>query len=429
MPVRLAQVGSYLDDRLAFFAERMDESGAAVRCRLNGDGWLLNDPEDVRHVLVRNEANYVKARRVTGPRAEYPPPHSLLTSAGQEHRRRRRAMRGAFPRRLVEAVAERTRANAERLAGSWVDGTELDVAAAIGELTQRTLLETLLSSAPSEHLDRLAAATRARRRAFERHFLSLLPIPHALPSPANGEYLRATRMLRAAVDEEIAARRSAARRPGDMLSLLMETTFDDGTAMSDLEVREEVLMLSLTGYDSVNEALQWTLYLLARHPEADAALAAEALAGAQTAYATSAIRESLRLFPPTWMFVRIALGEDPLPSGAVIPAGAKAYACPYVVQRNPAYWPEPDRFLPERFADGAADGRPRYAYFPFGGGPHVCIGEMLAMAQIVAVLATVARRWRLSLPDGAVVVPDGGLTLCPRGGLRMRAELRESTLR
>jgi cytochrome P450 len=293
-------------------------------------------------------------------------------------------------------------------------------------LAQRNILETLLGPAADGSLDRLAAASRNRKRAFERHFVSLFPVPQLLPSQANRDYLRATRLLRAAVDEEIAARRSAGRRPDDMLSLLMETTFDDGTAMSDREVREEVMMLTLTGYDSVNEALQWTLCLLAQHPEADAALAAEALAGAQTAYATSAIRESLRLFPPTWMVVRCALGEDRLPSGATIPAGAKAYLCPYVVQRNPAYWPEPDRFLPARFADGAANGRPRYAYFPFGGGPHVCIGEMLAMAQIVAVLRTLARRWQLSLPDGVVVVPDGGLTLRPRGGLRMRAELRES---
>ena len=342
-----------------------------------------------------------------------------------------------FPRHLVEGLVERARANSGRLADSWDDGAQVDVAEAMTALAQRNILETLLGCATDERLDQLAAASRARQRAFERHFVSLFPVPQGVPSRANRDHLRATRLLRAAIATEIEARRPAAKRRGDLLSMLLDMTYEDGSPMSDREVRDEVLMISLTGYDSVCEALQWTLYLLARNPEADAALAAEVRAEAngrgpspsQLPYTTSVVRESLRLFPPTWMFVRLARGDDRLPSGGRIPAGAKAYLCPYVVHRNPRYWPEPERFVPDRFADPAANGRPRYAYFPFGGGSHVCIGETLAMAQIVAVLATIAQRRRLSLPAHDEVVPEGGLTLRPRGGLVMRAELRTSSAR
>ena len=430
VPAGLPLVGdlpAYLSDRLAYFAARGNGSGPIVRCRLAGDGYLLNEPEDIRHVLVRNEANYVKSRRVTGPRAEYPSPRSLLTSTGADHRRRRLALQGIFRRPLVERLVDTARANAGRLAESWRDGAEVDVGEAMTALAQRNILETLLGSASEEQLDRLAAATAARRRAFERHFVSVFPLLEYVPLRLNRDHLRVTRRLHAAIGSEIDARRAGAERPADLLSMLMDATFDDGATMSDRELRQEVLTFSLTGYDSVSEALTWTLYLLAQNPEVDAALAREALGASpspQLPYATSVVRESLRLFPPTWIFVRIALGDDELPSGARIAARAKVYLCPYVVHRDPRHWPEPARFLPDRFADGAANGRPRYAYFPFGGGTHVCIGESLAMAQIVTVLATLAARHRLTLTPNREVLPEGGLSLRPKEPLRMRVEPR-----
>ena len=396
-----------------------------VRVRLARSGYLLNDPEDVRHVLVGNHGNYVKSRRLAGARGRYPPPAALLTSAGAEHRRRRRSMQQAFRRPLVDALVARAGANAQRLASSWREGEEIDLGGAMAALAQRNILEALFGDSSGEGLDRLAAASRARKRAFERHFLSLFPLPQYLPTAANRGYVGATRRLDEAIAAEIAARRAADGEPADLLATLMRLRFDDGRRMTDREVREEVLMLSLTGYDSVSEALTWTLYLLARAPEVDAAVAEEArTTSANGAYATRVVRESLRLFPPTWIFVRLARDEDRLPSGARIPAGAKLYLCPYVVHRDARHWPDPNRFDPERFADAVESGRPRYAYFPFGGGPHVCIGETLALAQIVTVLATVASSHRLTLAPGQRVVPEGGLTLRPRDGLRMRVERR-----
>jgi cytochrome P450 len=419
----------YRRDRLAFFARCADESGAVVRCRLSGTGYLLNAPEDIRHVLVRNAANYVKARRASGGRAAYPRPHSLLTSEGAEHRRKRRALQRLFRQRLVELVVARSRVNAGRLVDSWEEGTQVQVHAAMTALAQRNILETLLGPIEEPRLAALAAASAARRRAFEGLFFSLLPFPDYVPHARNRRHRAATRSLRAAVAEEIATRRAATERRDDLLSMLMDATYEDGAELTEQELTDEVLTISLTGFDSVSEGLTWTLYLLARHPEVDVAVASEAHGGesdpVRLPVATSAVKESLRLYPPTWLYVRLAREDDRLPGGVRVPAGAKVYLCPFVVHRDARHWPEPERFNPRRFANGAADGRQRYAYFPFGGGPHVCIGETLAMSQIVTVLAEVTRRWRLELArPGQIVQPEGGLSLRPRSGLWMRPHHR-----
>src|SRR5947209_10298679 len=423
----LNAVRAYLDDRLAFFAGLLDETGAAVPCRLVGGGYLLNSPEDIRHVLVRNPSGYVKSRRLAGPAAAYPTQNVLLTSRDLKHRRRRQLMQRAF-RPFVEIVAERTRVNAERLARSLHDGGAVDLTEAMTALVQRSLFEALAASATSETHDRLAAAVRERADAFDSHFVSLLPLPSFVPSAANRRLIRATRELRSAIAREVADRRASAERPDDLLSLLMEASDEDGARLDDHDVREEAISIALTGYDSVTQALQWTLYLLARNRDADEKVAAEARAAtsAETSrpYALSVIRESLRLFPPTWIFVRIAGADDRLPSGTTISRGAKLYLCPYVVHRNPHLWPEPERFRPHRFGPDARNGRPRYAYFPFGGGPHVCIGEVLAVTQIAIVLASVVPRRRLTLPSAQTVVPYAGLSLRPSAAVMMHAQAR-----
>jgi cytochrome P450 len=423
----LGGVRGYLHDPLTFFLAHADDSGRAVPCPLLGDGCLLNGPDDIGHVLARNAPNYVKSRRVAGPRATYPPPYTLLTSHGPDHRRRRRAMQPIF-RAIGAKIVERTRVNTERLAASLRDGERIDATEAMTVLAQRSLLEALLGTGADDSIDRMAAALRARWQAFEGHFLSLFPAPQALPSGRNREWASATVALRSAIDAEIADRRDRPRLGADVLSLLMTVTDEDARPLTDREVRDEAMSISLTGYDSVTQALQWTFYLVGRHAEVDARIAEEAItAGAAPAarpYAMSVIRESLRLFPPTWLLVRIARAADRLPSGATIAAGAKVYVSPYVVQRNPTVWPEPERFDPGRFAPGAGNRRSRYAYLPFGGGPHVCIGEAVAVPQIAQVLAGMVAHHRLVPSRACDAVPFAGLTLRPSGALEMRVEAR-----
>ncbi len=402
----LGHLPAYMRDPLAFFSSCGNGTGPVVECRLAGAGYLLREPEDIRHVLVQNQAGYVKARRLTGPRARYPDPSTLLTSAGEVHRRKRLAIQRIFRRSLSERVEERARVNAAHLAASWAPQTELELPAAMRRLAQRNILE-LLFGAGAAGIDALGEASAARRRAIERVLFSAFPLPEFLPGPTNVTYARATRRLRVAVAAAIAQRRSAPR--DDIVSELV------GVGLSDEEVSDEVITFSLTGYDSVSEALAWTLMLVAERPDV-----ADAVAAGDGALATDVVRESLRLYPPTWLFARIVVEDDTLPSGARLPAAAKVYLCPWVVHRDPRLWEDPERFDTARFAPDARGERQRYAYFPFGGGSHVCIAETLAMAQVVAVLETITAAHRLTAV-GDPAEPVGGLTLSPHPGLRVRS--------
>jgi cytochrome P450 len=431
----LGHLPAYRRDRLGFFESCANGSDAVTECRLGGRGYVLNDPRDIRHVLVGNQRNYDKVRRLAGPRPRWLRRRSLLTSSGTDHRRKRRMMQPVFRRPLAEIIAERSHANTVSLVEGWRAGEEFEVSGAMMALAQRNILETLFDS-PSEKLIRTMAEGAAARRRFVQHFhFSAFPLPEYLPLNVNFDHLRARRRVYAAVDAEIEARRSVSDPPQDLLTWLIGATGEDGTRMSDEEIRDEVITFSMTGFETVGEALTWTLFLLSEHPEVDARMATEVGAefdperatadrGAGLPYSKAVIQESLRLYPPTWIYGRIALGEDTLPSGASIQAGSKLYLCPYVIHRNPRFWDEPERVDPGRFMNGSARGE-RYAYFPFGGGPRVCIGEQLAMAEMLTVLATIVERYHLTIPADREVDPAPDLTLTPRGGLRMRAEPRD----
>lgn len=412
----LGDVPAYVRDRLGFFAVAAN-APAAVRCRLGSDGYVLNDPDDVRHVLATNHANYAKARRLAGHRPEWRSGRGLLTSTGAAHLRKRRMLQPIFREALVQRVAERARANADELLDRWRPGTEVDVAGPLMDLAQRNIFETLLGSAPEDRVRRLADASRARRRFVENVYFSPFPFPEYLPTPTNAAYAREMRRVDPAVYAAIAERRRARQRPDDLLTMLMDARDEEGRGLGDRELRDEILTLALTGHETVGEALAWTLYLLAEHPDAAARVSDDG-------FALRVLKESMRLFPPTWIYARVARVADELPSGARVSPGTMIYLSPYALHRSPRLWPDPERFDPDRFLPEAVRARPRYAYFPFGGGPHVCIGESIALAQILAVLGRVVARFRFTVAPAWEVVPEAGLTLRPRGGLPMRLEER-----
>jgi cytochrome P450 len=230
-------------------------------------------------------------------------------------------------------------------------------------------------------------------------------------------------------------RREDAGQRNDLLSLLVKARYEDGTGMTDKQVHEEVLVLLVTGHETIGEALSWTSYLLARHPDVASRLFAEVdavLDGRvpqsedllKLEYVGMVLAESMRLYPPTWIFVRMARNDDTLPSRVTIPAGSKLYLCQYVMHRNPLYFPDPDRFDPERFSESAKKTRPKFSYFPFGGGPRVCIGEAFAKMEGVLVLAMVAQRFTLQLVPGGKIVPEPKMTLRPKSGILMTVRHR-----
>lgn len=262
------------------------------------------------------------------------------------------------------------------------------------------------------------------------------PFPEWMPSRIGAAYRREMRRIDHILYQAIRERREGVRIFKDMLSLLIHTTYDDGNGMSDKQIRDEALTLLVTGYETIGEALAWTWYLLSQHPDVESKFLAElreVLDGRfpcvadlpKLRYTAMVLAESMRLFPPTWMFVRMASQVDILPSGVTIPAGAKLYLCQYVMHRNARYWPNSDRFDPERFTEAAKKERPQFSYFPFSGGARACIGEHFAKMEGILVLAMVAQQFKLTLVPGQTIVPEPMMTLRSKKGIMMRIQQRD----
>src|SRR5439155_3876722 len=344
----------------------------------------------------------------------------LLTSEGEDWWRQRRLMQPAFYRervaRIGDGVTEATLAMAERWGSNVRTGEPLDVAAEMGSLTLRITTRALFSVDISQEADSLG-----HRIAEGLGYLI---------SPDTPEFLRG----RAGVEETVSAiieeRRTDDREYADLLAMLFAARDQDtGEAMSDREVRDQVITLMLAGYETTANALTWNWYLLSQNPRPMAVLAEEVRAVLSGRVATVAdlpqlpynrmvLDESMRLYPPAWILGRRALAEDRL-GDQVIPAGSVVALCPYTMHRNPAFWDEPEEFRPERFTRDRAAARPPFAYFPFGGGPRLCIGHNFALLESQLITATLAQRFRVELVPDHPVLPERRFVLRPRGGLPM----------
>jgi cytochrome P450 len=259
---------------------------------------------------------------------------------------------------------------------------------------------------------------------------SQLTLPLWVPTAGNRAVRHAREMLDRVVLEVIEARRRHGPGPGDLLDLLLAARDDEsGTGMTDQQLRDEVLTLLTAGHDTVGAALSWAWHLLGQNPATQEALADEARGrlGGRTPtvddlphlpLARAVFDETLRLYPPAPGVVREGLHEDDI-DGRRLPPKIIVALYAYVTHRDPAYWDEPERFKPERFLPGADAGRPKFAYFPFGGGPRVCIGNTFALTEGPLILAALAQRFRLEPVPGAEVVADTTFTLRPKTGVKM----------
>ena len=407
---------------------------AVVKLRAGEPTYMLTHPDDVRHVLVDNAANYSKTPFLTSAEGKQRAGSGLLTATGDDHQRQRRLLQPLFHRAAVTRYAAAIASRLEDLFADWRHRVDVDIAEEMAQLTQSVIIGVLFGDDYPDEDRRLAHAIHARRLFTDHLYHSRLPFHTRLPLPVVRNHRAAMEVLDDTIAKEIRARRSAPDQRDDLLSLLIGLTYPDGTRMSDQQIRDEVLTFTSTGYETVGEALGWTFYLLLSHPDIAAELRAEVdrVLGDQAAQADDvarlaltecALKESMRLYPPTWVFVRVPLERDVLPSGAAVPAGAKLYLCQYVMHRHPRYFPSPEQFVPARFASGGRTSL-RGVYFPFGDGPHICIGEAFANLQGVLVLAAVTQRFRLELLHGQKIAPRAGITLSPLRGIRVAVHPR-----
>ena len=412
---------------------------------------FVNDPEYIREILVTQSASFGKERTVK--RMKILLGEGLITSEEPFHMRQRRIAAPAFHRQRIAAYADQIVASALAASERLKPGETFDIAAASMALSLEIVARTLFDATVDEDIRSINDEVNTIMDLY--NFIVAFPKIESflhLPIPGIARFRRSKAKLDAVVDRLVRGHRESLARGvadrGDLLSMLLtsqiEVLDERGSAtgeiesMSDAQVRDEVLTIFLAGYETVANGLTWTWYLLSQNPEAEARLHAELDAVLGTGevrrapvmadypalrYTEQVFAESMRLFPPAWAMGRMS--TKPIELGPYrIPAGAHFFMSQYMMSRTEEFYPDPLRFDPDRFTPEAKAARPKYAYFPFGGGSRQCIGEAFAWMEGVFSIATLAQRWRFRYADAEPPVPQAKITLRPRDPLRMVAETR-----
>jgi cytochrome P450 len=408
------------------------EQGDFVRLAVPGRRpvFLVAAPEHVRHVLQDNHTNY--RRTPFHDRLKPVLGEGLVTSEGKLWRHQRRLLQPSFAaariRSFIPIMAEAALETAEHWQTAAARGAVVDIDAEMSALALRIIARAMFSD-PGDQGE-VGPAVQTVQEHIAARFWTLVELPDFLPTPGNLRYHRALSSLEAAVARVTARREQENDRPDDLLGrLLAARDPETGSTMSRRQVRDEVMTMFLAGHETSAAGLTWTWYLLAQHPEAVERVRAEA-AGApadrnlperadldRLPFTQAVIQEAMRLYPPVPWLARLAAGPDRI-GRFEIPAGSLLVVSPYVVQRDPRHWPEPERFDPSRFVPAGSGKRPAYTYFPFGGGPRTCIGNHFAMTEMLVVMAVLAARFRVELTAPGPVQPRALVTLRPAGGFR-----------
>ncbi len=414
-------------DRLGFLTRCAREYGDFVPLRFGPwRSYLLSHPDSIEQVLVTDSRRFRKSYFYRINRALLG--NGLLTSEGDFWLRQRRLAQPAFHRNRIAGYGEVMVAYTNRMLDRWQEGETRDILEEMMTLTMEIVAEVLFDADVAEDAREVGVATKVLRDLFSARIDSMLRIPEYLPTPANLRRRREVRRLNRIVYGIIERRRGSWEDRGDLLSTLLHAHDEDGSRMTDEQVRDEVMTLFLAGHETTAIALAWTWYLLARHPEVEAKLQAEiqSVLGDRTPtpadltklpYTEMVIWETLRLYPPVWAISREAVTACEV-GGHWLPKGATVAISQWILHRDPRYFEHPDDFEPERWQDGLARRLPRFAYFPFGGGQRHCIGSSFAVMEAILILVTVAQQFHLSLA-GDRVQPEPSITLRPKGGLRL----------
>ena len=408
------------------------EHGDIVHFRLGPqDIYLISNPEWIKDILVTHQTNFTKSRFLE--RAKILLGEGLLTSEGEFHRRQRRLVQPAFHRdRLIgyaSAMVETTAHTREH----WTNGAQLDMSREMMRLTLGVVAKTLFNADVSSDADEIGNALTQVMVLFDMVLMPFSEWIEKLPLPSVRRFEKARDFLDQTIYGIIAERRASKEDKGDLLSMLLLAQDEDGGAgMSDKQIRDEALTLFLAGHETTANAMMWAWYLISQNPSAAQKFYDEVDSVLQgrlptfddlprLKYTEGVFAESMRLYPPAWVIGRRAIADYSIAQFA-IPAKSILMMSPWVVHRDPRWFPEPEQFRPERWSE--PDTRPKFSYFPFGGGMRVCIGERFAWMEGVLLLATVAQQWRFKLVPGHPVATAALITLRAKHGMKMVAERR-----
>jgi cytochrome P450 len=436
-PPRTLAIGSavaYRRDPLGFLLG-LGKYGDVVRFTAGLTSFtLLRNPGSIQRVLVSDSGEFMQgqwtqdAKRVFG--------ESLLTKERDAHRHRRRMLQPAFDHRRVREYGQVMVDRAERMQRRWTEGEALDLRREMNRLTLTIAAEALFSVDLERQANQLGDAFATSLLTVARPRWSLPGLIQALPLPGRPRFGETRRVLDSVAYRLLAERRADGEERGDLLSVLLAAGSQTGTAdrLTDGEVRDEVVATLLAGTETTANALAWTWFQLATHPEVEARLHSELdsfLGGRlpsvddlpELRYTHMVLSEALRLYPPIRIINRRAVVDLTI-EGYAIPSGSNVLVSPYVTHHDPRFFSDPFDFDPQRWTEERVAERPRYAFFPFGGGPRACIGRSFALTEAKLVIATVARLWRLRLADGHRVEPDPRFSLPPRDVIPMTLERR-----
>ena len=424
---------AFVLDPLDYLKRCAEEFGDILQIRLGTTAiYMLSHPDLVEHVLVTQNNKYKKSRFTQRRKSLFG--NGLIFSEGDFWLRQRRLMQPAFHSKRVASYGTAMVQLAERMGQSWQDDVMLDMHAEMMQLSLEIVLKTLFDTESEGDAERIGSVLDILIDQVSAAAVRPIQFPDWLPTPGNRQYNAALSKLDAIIQRIIQEHRQRTTDNGDLLSTLLHVQDEDGSRMTDKQLRDEVVNLYIAGHETVALTLAYTWRLLAEYPDVEAKLHEELdrVLGGRTPtmedmqnlpYTEQIITESLRLYPPVWGVFRDCKTADEI-SGYSIAPGTVILLSPWVVQHDAHYYVEPEAFKPERWDKASKQPIPRYAYFPFGGGQRLCVGNIFAQVEARLVFATLAQKWRFTLAsdDKLELVPS--ITMRPKQGIHLIAHKR-----
>jgi len=419
-------IQSFSSDRLGFLLNTAKEYGPLASFRVGPKRiFLASRPDLVEQVLVTDSKHYIKH---FGTRAFRPLlGNGLLTSEGAFWQRQRKLVQPAFLNTRVPRYAPIMAELTEEMLESWLPGKSVQIDCEFEALTSKIALKTLFSLDDPGDRQRFGDTLKLALDIMTERIFRVVKFPFWVPTPETLRLKRALAELDRSVQDFIAAGRSRGEPGDDLLSRLVSAQHEDGSTIGDEELRDETMTLFLAGYETTALTLAWTWYLLARHKRVEDKLVSEwqsVLSGrtpsaediSHLPYTSAVIAESMRLFPPAYVIGREATTDLEL-GGYHVKRGYSVLMSQWVSHRDPKYFADPEAFIPERWENGFEKQLPKFAYYPFGGGKRICVGQSFALTEAMIVLPTVGQRYRFNLYPEAVIKVKPQITLMPANGI------------
>lgn len=435
-------LGNMMDlsrDWLEFYRKCVHEHGDVVRFRIaHVPVYLLANPRDIESVLITNAAKFTKSAdyraltRILG--------QGLLTSEGEFWRRQRGLIQPGFHKENILAYAKVMTGATDRMLDSWADLETRNLHDDLMGVTLEIVAQCLYSAEVSGAAERVGEAMEVVTRRFLNNSSWALLFSFDLPNFFAPDERKAIRELNKVIEGIIRERRASREERGDLLDTLLRVRDVDGLPMSDAQLRDEMMTLFLAGHETTALALSWACYLLTQHPEIEQKLLEEldtVLGGrapvpedlSRLRYSEMVVKEAMRLYPPAWGIGRRATVDCEV-GGYHMPKGTNVFILPWLTHRDTRFFPDPEKFEPARWRDDPirSGKMPRFAYFPFGGGPRVCVGAAFAMMEAILLLVMIQQRFHLELAAGQSVRPFASVTLRPKHGIRVITHHRVAAL-